>query len=80
MTELSHDKSALEVPSLMISATDDACAPIPVVESTLPAFKNVHHFPLKGGHHGFLEQPNETNQAILSLLQQNSIFAERGEF
>ncbi|CAG9952385.1 unnamed protein product [Clonostachys rosea f. rosea IK726] len=75
--ELPRDKFVLEIPSLMISATDDACAPLPVVESTLPSFKNVQHFPLKGGHHGFLEQLNETNQAILSLLQQNSIFAQK---
>ncbi|KAL9567465.1 hypothetical protein ACKAV7_008415 [Fusarium commune] len=73
--DLSENDHVIKVPALMVAASDDACAPVPLVESTLAGFTDVKLVTISGGHHIHLSNMDEFNGLVFSFLEEKGIKA-----
>ncbi|KAH6876793.1 Alpha/Beta hydrolase protein [Thelonectria olida] len=73
--DLSEKEHIIKVPALMVAASDDACAPVPLVESTLANFADVKLVTISGGHHIHLSNVDGFNGSVLRFLGEKGIKA-----
>ncbi|CAI6100044.1 unnamed protein product [Clonostachys chloroleuca] len=71
--EQAPEAHIITVPSLMIASSEDACAPLPVVTSTLDSFTDVRLAVLEGGHNAFLSRADEFITEVSDFLRERKM-------
>ncbi|RYP26554.1 hypothetical protein DL768_011694 [Monosporascus sp. mg162] len=71
--DLPPDRHIIAVPSLMVAATDDACAPLPLVNSSLVGFADVRLAVIEGGHHIHLDHIDKFQQLVTAFLMEKGV-------